>query len=390
VYESFDELDHLRDTWDEVVLRTSGSIYMTYDWVRVWWMFYGESAKLKLFLFYAAERLVAIVPIYIDTLGWGPFRLRVARLVGSNIPPKVFNPPVPCPCAEDVLGEVVRQTMGAGCDLLSFGPVCESQGWAVHFHAVCTDGSHKVVQRESEYGVHSVFELPKTVEEYYAALSANERKNRRYYLRLLKKEYDTCVETISDPTYVVEEFDRFSQQHKRQWVAQGQSGHFGGWPRALEYNRSLVEAQGKLGRVRFIKLLANGEVISNHYTFAFGDRYFWELPARAVDPKWDRLSLGNTAVTTKVTQAIAEGIHQMEAGLAHYDYKVRLGATEYPVLTFRVVAAGILARARFALFSLVRACVCTVYHKIWYRRVMPKLAPFFIRPQWRWWLRLDF
>src|SRR5262245_60509659 len=48
VYETFDGLDHLRAAWDEVVLRTSGSIYMTYDWVRLWWKFYGGSAKLKL------------------------------------------------------------------------------------------------------------------------------------------------------------------------------------------------------------------------------------------------------------------------------------------------------------------------------------------------------
>jgi len=228
------------------------------------------------------------------------------------------------------------------------------------------------------------------MEEYYGALSANERKNRRYYLRLLKKEYETNVEVISDPAWVVREFDRFAEQHKRQWVAQGQSGHFGGWPRALEFNRSLVEAQGKLGRVRFIRILANGEVISSHYSFAFSDKYFWELPARAVDPKWARFGLGHIAVVIKIAEAITEGMCRMEAGLAHYDYKTRLGAKEYSVVTFRIVAAGILARARFALFSLLRACVCLVYQKVWYRRVMPRLAPFFTGPQWRWWLRLDF
>ena len=390
VYETFDGLDHLRGAWDEVVLRTSGSIYMTYDWVRLWWKFYGESAELKLFVFAAGERLVGIVPIYIDTLGWGPLRLRVARLVGANIPPKVFNPPVPRTCAEEVLVEVVRQTIGSGCDLLSFGPVCESEEWATHFHAVCTDGSRRLVQGKNARGVHSVFELPRNMEEYYGALSANERQKLRYQLRRLKKEYDTNVEIISDPALVVREFDRFAEQHKRQWVAQGQSGHFGGWPRALEFHRSLVEAQGKLGRVRFLRILADGEVISSHYTFAFAEQYFWELPARAVDPKWARFGLGHTAVVIKIAEAIAEGMHRMQAGLAHYDYKIQLGAKEYSVVTFRVVAAGILARARFALFSLLRACVCVVYHKVWFRRVMPKLPPFFTGPQWRWWLRLDF
>ena len=390
VYDTFDGLDHLRDAWDAVVLQTSGSIYMTYDWVRIWWSFYGESAELRLFVFAAGERLVGIVPIYIDTIGYWPLHLRIARLVGSNIPPKVFNPPVDPIYAEDVLVEVFRQTLGAGCDLLSFGPVCESEGWAARFRTVCTAGSRAPVQKESARGVHSVFELPGTMEEYYNSLSPGERKNRRYYLRRLNKEYTTSIDVVSDPAMVVPEFDRFAELHRQQWLTEGQTGHFGGWPRALEFNRSLVEAQGKLGRIRFIKLVANGEVISAHYTFAFGGRCFWELPARLAEPKWDRLSLGNTSVVIKLAESIAEGLHRVEAGLGHYDYKVQLGAKEYSVVTFRVVAPGIPARTRFALFSLVRACVCLVYHKIWFRRVMPKLSQSFARPQWRLWLRLDF
>jgi hypothetical protein len=30
------------------------------------------------------------------------------------------------------------------------------------------------------------------------------------------------------------------------------------------------------------------------------------------------------------------------------------------------------------------------YHKIWYRRIAPRLRAFAHRPQWSLWLRLDF
>lgn len=390
VYDTFDGLDHLRDAWDALVLQTNSSIYMTYDWVRIWWNFYGESAELKLFVFAAGGRLVGIVPIYIDTVGCWPLHLRIARLVGSNIPPKVFNPPVNPIYAEGALVEIVRQTLGSGCDLLSFGPVCESEGWAARFRNVCTAGSRAPVQKESTWGVHSIFELPGTIEEYYNQLSPGERKNRRYYLRRLKKEHTMSINLVTDPAMALPAFDRFAELHRQQWLTQGQTGHFGGWPRALEFNRSLVEAQAKLGRILFINVLANGEVISSHYTYVFGDRVFWELPARSTEPKWERISLGNTAVVIKVAEAIALGRRSIEAGLGHYEYKEKLGGKEYSVVTFRVVAPDILARTRFVFFSLVRACVCVVYHKIWYRRLIPRLPSIFGRPQWRWWLRLDF
>ena len=59
-------------------------------------------------------------------------------------------------------------------------------------------------------------------------------------------------------------------------------------------------------------------------------------------------------------------------------------------LTFRIVGAKPLARARFALFSFLRNCWSYVYHKLWYRRIMPRLPRGLWRPQSKAWLRLDF
>ena len=107
--------------------------------------------------------------------------------------------------------------------------------------------------------------------------------------------YQGVVHALS-VTHLEEEFETFVEQHSAQWMAEGRPGHFGAWPRALEFNRELVRTQGALGRVRFSRILADDKVVSNQYVFAFGDSYFWELPARAMGPKWDRLSLGPAGV----------------------------------------------------------------------------------------------
>jgi hypothetical protein len=375
VFADFAGLDDLRTTWDDAVLRSGGSIYMTYDWVQLWWQFYGKSAELRLFVFWADERVVAVMPIYIDTLGWGPCRCRVARLVGANIPPKVFTPPVPDEFAAGVIAEVLAQLFCRDrCDLLSLGPVSELEQWTERLETACKLRADLVGQCIMSNGVHSVFHLPAGMDEYYSALSKNERKNRRKYeLRLLKKDYDTSVEVVSDAALLSEAFEHFAEQHRQQWLAERRTGHFGAWPLALDFNRAVVEAQGKLGRLRFIRIVANGQVVANQYTFAFGDRYYWELPARAVDPKWDRFSLGPSAIVTMLAQGIAEGATRVEGGLAHYDYKVRLGAKEYAALTFCIVAARLPSRVRFAFVSIARNCLRLVYHRVWYRRIMPRL-----------------
>src|SRR3954469_15641484 len=288
VLRSFADLDHLRIAWDEACLKARGSVYMTYDWLRVWWQFYGEGAELRLFVFFAGQNIEAIAPLYIATLGWG-VRFRVARLVGSNVPPKVFDPPVPEWCATKVMGQVLDQLFKEDAvDLLSLGPISELQPVVKHVNASCSERAHLVTAPEVVKGVYTVFQVPATMDDYYTSLSKNERKNRRKYeLRLLKKEFETQVQMESNPEKVADEFERFAVQHAEQWAAEGKTGHFGAWPRALDYNRALVKAQGQAGRLRFIRILANGTVIANQYTFVFGNRYFWELPSRVVDPKWE-------------------------------------------------------------------------------------------------------
>jgi CelD/BcsL family acetyltransferase involved in cellulose biosynthesis len=389
---NFAALEISRVDWDTATAELGGSVYMSFDWVRTWWEFYGAGKDLRLFVCSAGRKIVGIIPLYIDSIGLGPLRFRVARLVGANIPPKAFNPPIHEAWAETIFQEILTQLFEKGhCDVLSFGPVSELQKSIHALETVSVSQSSLVGSCAVIRDVHSVFWLPKDMEEYYESLSKNERKNRRKYeLRLLKKEYETKVEVVTQPAAVLEEFDRFAVQHAEQWRAEGKSGHFGAWPMGLEFNRALVRAQANLGRLRFIRIAADGEVIANQYTYAFGDAYYWELPSRAIAAQWDRFSLGPTGIVTMIDVGIQEGKKRLEGGLAHYDYKLRLGAKEYQTLTVRVIGKRIGSRTRACLFGFFRSVLSIAYHKIWYRRLMPRLPASVRRPQWRLWLRLDF
>jgi CelD/BcsL family acetyltransferase involved in cellulose biosynthesis len=392
VQSSFQGLDHLRVAWDDAVVRLGGTIYMSYDWCRTWWEFYGEGKELRVFIFRAGEQIVGIVPLYIDPLGFWPVRFKVARLVGANIPPKVFNPPMDESWAEAIWERILVQMFEDDrCDLLSFGPVSELHKGSEALPGVCA-GNQKLVELAEvvAVGVHTVFSLPSTMEAYFDGLSKSERKKRQYELRLLRKECEVKTDVLSEPVAVGQEFARFVAQHTSQWSTEGKSGHFGAWPGAREFNEALVKAQAALGRVRFNRIFADGQLVSNQYVFAFGRSYFWELPSREMGPRWDRLSLGPAGAISMIEAAIREGKTRVEGGLGHYEYKIRLGAKEYGVKTVRVLAKRRGTKWRKTLFDAIRFCVLYCYHKIWYRRVIPRLPVFFRRPQWNSWLRLDF
>jgi hypothetical protein len=389
---SFLALEGLRQKWDEAVIALGGSIYMSYDWSRTWWEFYGTGKELRIFLFSAADRIVGIVPIYIDRIGFGPARCSIARLVGANIPPKVFDPPIHKDFAAKILAEILVQLFEKdGCDVFSLGPMSEQHGPTHGLESAARASNGLVGSFHVTRGVHTIFWLPSSMEEYFEALSKNERKNRRKYeLRTLRKEYEAKVEVVSDPAKVDQEFEDFVGQHTLHWNAQGMPGHFRAWPKATEYNRALVKAQGNLGRMRFVRILANNQVIANQYAFAFGNSYVWELPARAVGEQWERFSLGPTGIVTMIDAAIKEGKSRLEGGLAHYDYKLRLNAKEHATLAFRMARNRSVSRVRLALMNLCRLCLLVGYHKIWYQRIRPRIPALRGRPQWGLWLRLDF
>src|SRR5690349_21801716 len=124
---AFAPQDPLRSEWDRLALALVSPIYMSYDWVRLWWMYYGGNGELRVFIFFKGEDLVGIVPMYLSKVGFRPFRITVARVVGANIPPKVFNPPVLGEIAEGLWEHVMHHLFNVErCDVVSLGPVSET------------------------------------------------------------------------------------------------------------------------------------------------------------------------------------------------------------------------------------------------------------------------
>src|SRR5690242_18344347 len=48
VASSFEEISLDSVSWDKHVASLGGSVYMTWDWLRTWWQFYGEGSTLRL------------------------------------------------------------------------------------------------------------------------------------------------------------------------------------------------------------------------------------------------------------------------------------------------------------------------------------------------------
>lgn len=392
LFGSFADLEGVEPEWETCALRLGASVYNSYCWTRCWWDYYGKGNELAIFVVRDSGQVVAVLPFYIESIGWGPTSLRVARLVCANLPPKAFRPVVGPDYAEWVFEQVIRELIGNNrCDLLSYGPFSERHEAGAALAGVGERMSDQVERSSLSWeSTHSVFELAPSLDDYLNRLSREERQQRKRKLRGLLKDPRIRCDVISNAASVENEFEEFVELHRQQWNVKGKAGHFGSWPQGLEFNRSLVKEMGKRGTVRFIRACCDGRTVSSQYTFAYGKAYYWELPARALEPEWEKLSLGPSGILLMIEEGIKEGMSFVEGGLARYDYKKRLGATEFRIGRVRILGKGKARQRRFRFARTLQRMFELVYHKIYYRRIMPRLPWTRGRQVSPWAVRLDF
>jgi CelD/BcsL family acetyltransferase involved in cellulose biosynthesis len=381
---SFEEAAAIAPEWDALVERLDGSLYMTYDWCRVWWRHYGLGRELRLIAVRDGDDLAGVLPFFVERLGLRFGRARVAKVVGSDHTNAMVDPPVEPRLASSAWTSAVQRLAEQdGCDLVHVGPI---SGQSAQLDAL--RGLTALI-RDRETGSHTVFETPDGFDAYLRSLSKNQRSNYRRNVNKLGKAFDFQVDVVGDGPALEREFEAFVEMHQTQWKAAGNLGHFGDWPGSLDYNRDLVRTLAEGGRVRLIRLLADGRVVSYYFCFESNGTYYWRLPARLVGEEWDRFALGRVGLLKMLEVAAAEGATAIEAGTGRYEYKEKLNAKSLPVHSVTLRGRGLASRCRARLALAAGDLLNLAYYRLWFARVAPRLGiP--LRPLWRSWIRSRF
>ena len=368
-YYSFGDARFLHDDWDHLAANIGGDLFATFDWCAIWWKHFGRGRRLEIYVARAGEELVAVVPLFRETLRWGPLSLRVIRLVGCDHCITTCHILIHPDWYQQVASVLMDALDGGGkWDLIH---LAELPGYFSHGHALaealrCSNHSGRVVYREAAYP-HMVFDVPDSFEEYLKQLSAKERRNLRRDERRLDRagRVERCSPTNRRELRQI--FPELVDLHGQYWHGRGRLGHFAEWPHAEQFHREIAEVLLDQGRLALVIVRQNGRLLAAEYCARFGERIHWIISSRRPQKT---CRIGFSAL---LNMAMCTGAKQIDALPGYYDYKRRLGARCVAIKTVTVFARKRLSTLRVRVFRSTTWVISLIYHRIWFWHLAPWL-----------------
>ncbi|MBP7051869.1 MAG: GNAT family N-acetyltransferase [Phycisphaerae bacterium] len=390
VHDDFDRMESLREEWDRFVETTCGDIFQTFDWCRIWWKHYGGRRRLRVLIFREKAKIIAVIPLFLDAIWVGPFRVVTAKLVGSDFGLVQYSPAI----EKERMGEVARrlseQLSLLHVDLAHIGPIAGLYGGFQEWRDALGSGVRHYRVKTRDGGVQTYFEFDGDFDAYLSSLSKDERKHIRQSYKSVASIPDVgpspVVCQVVPEEDLHESFSAFVDMHQAHWQDAGRSGHFGDWPASAEFHREVAEVQQGVGRLRLMRIAAENATLGYEYVYRCGCTYFALLVARRDSPKSGGNSLGRVIFCEQVKQALGEGVRHIDSMRGRYEHKLKLGGRLYPIRSIVLVSTARYASFKAHLYLAMSKWINLLYYKLWYCRILPRLKVK-NRSLWRTWIR---
>lgn len=395
VYSSFEKLDNVRKVWDDFVLNTSADIFLTFDWCKVWWQYYGKGRDLRVYVFRSNEDIVGIMPFFFEKV-WLLFTsIRAGKIVGSDFTLAQFSLPIQEEYYDLCLQGFFEDLKKVKWHILRIGPLAGlsaiEQVENIENACIKTTGSNEnIIVRDGM--VHTYYKLQPTWEKYHSSLKRKQRQEISHKYNLLERAFpgsmSTLKTTIADETNVDRLFNGFVDMHQDYWNSLGKLGHFGDWPDAYRFHQTMTKIQSTHNRLRLIRISLNDEVLGYEYAYKFGDKYYAFLNARAQSEHYDKIGLGTIIFSEYAKVAIGEKVTIIDSMRGKYDYKLKLGGELFTIKTIYITRKSSINKLRINVFNKSAKLLNLLYYRIWFLRLAHKF-PFKRSPLWKIWIRAN-
>ena len=370
----FEDTLRLKHAWNDLALR-AGDILCSYDWCEVWWKHFGRGRQLEIHTLHDADRLVAVLPLFRETIRPGGVWLRTVRVVGCDYTVTAVGLAIE-PAYAEVFTRMLldRLDQGGTWDMLEMAPLRSYATVVEPMADTCARDSHvqaAIIGRRD--GWDTLFHLPGTYEEFQASLSSSVRNDTSRRERRLRENHQVEVSAVTSPEQVQPAMDALIQLHQKHWISRGWPGHFGRLS-VQQFHRDLAQRMVQTGQLMLITLNVDSHAVSAAYGYHFGRRTHNLIVGNSHDEQWQRYGLGKIMYGHLFRYAIAKGSCMLESGRGIFGHKLEMGGQLYGGRSLVVIRRGWSTRLRFWLALQAAYLIHGLYSRIWLDTIARRLG----------------
>ncbi len=318
----------IKPRWKQLLQRIPNhNIFMTWEWQYYWWRHYAhrfQEAALRIATYYEENQLVAILPYFVYSESLGPFRLRKAVYLGSQIESSDYLDVIVAPNYRKLFLqrlEAELRSLFPEVDLIELNN-CLSE--SIFYQAFAQHKNGDVFTET--YRVCPYVQLPDSFDAYLKQLSSNFRYNiRRRVKKLTQKEgvrFQLWDQLENTDAVVAELF----QLHSRRAQQKGLRTKFQPSVR-LAFHQDVVRTLVPQGYIKLFHLISpQNQVIASMYCFDYDNTlaYF----QAGFDPEWSNFSPGLVMLAKTIEYAIEKGYQIFDFMRGGESYKKNWGTVE--------------------------------------------------------------
>lgn len=319
----------LAGEWEELHASVGGTVFQSFPWLWNWWQIYSRSrTRLHILTTRLDGRLTAILPLYIEHIGYRLIGLDRLRMIGVYETYGEYALLAERKHLRDstrVMAEYLAGMIkGPACDMVSFfrfDPSDEVMQTLLHQMR-----SHGLIERFVPRVIPRVMmDLPADHDTWFASLSSNERDLLKRKGKALEKK-GAVVEVVSaaDPGA----FRDYVRLHSATWTTRGVSGYFAS-ERMRRFLEIVTEELMGRGQARLYFLAKDGVRFTAVHAFFVNGQCCFYLSGLDRAHELSNLSPGRVLLARVIRDAIAEGIKVFDFQGGDEEYKHRLGGRRF-------------------------------------------------------------
>lgn len=325
IYRTWQDVSQLADRWNELLSQSSSaSVYLTYEWLKSWWIAFGASRELFVIGFFGQDgTLIGIAPFYRIQNPDTKLPVRVLRFLGTGTG-----------ALSTSLGLIFRKDYEASGvrRLLDWLSASRSEWNVMDLHYMQSESpvtqmlAGEIARNRWFYvqneGPHSIVSLPDNYETYLGSLSKKMRSEIPYENRRLQKHFKVDIRKVLTEDELPPAVDELMRLNTERWQARGKAGSFFNEERRVfvhEMSREFL----KLGWLDFWMLDLDGRPAAIEFGFRYGETFYPQW--MALDSEYQAHSPGFVLKSHIIQELIRDGIRIYDFMGGVEPYKMRWG-----------------------------------------------------------------